>query len=424
MMFLKIIVDNLFELLIALVLMNFLISELLKFFNNKWRGKEIPDFLKDVYSENRYRTFIAYKKETYHFSVIKSTLDLAVILAMLVVGFAFVDSWLRLFVSNEILLSLLFLGVIGLASDFLSLPFEAYETFVIEQKYGFNKTTLKTFILDKLRLYMLVCLIGLPILYSIIWLYGKFGADFWWLAWIVISFFSILISLLYSNIIVPVFNKQTPLEEGELRDKIRLLSKETDFKLENIYVIDASERSTKSNAYFTGLGSKKRIVLYDTLIETISQNEILSILAHEIGHYKKKHTLKGLIASLLQTGFLLFLFSLIVESSAIYESLNLEPGFHIGMIIFIILYSPVSFLLSIFFNYFSRRHEFEADSYAVGYNLGPSLIKALKSLTSNNLSDLNPNPWFVKVYYSHPTLLQRIVSISKKINDKGEWSRN
>lgn len=422
-MYLTFVIENLFAILIVLVIINFIVNEVLKFFNNKWRGRKIPDVLNEVYSTDRYITYVNYKKETYRLSVITSTINLIVIIAMLIFGFSFLDNWLRLFVDKEIFISILFICVIGIAMDILSLPFDLYETFVIEQKYGFNRTTLKTFILDKLRVYMLASVVGLPVLYLIIWLYGKFGADFWWLAWLVITVFSILMSLLYSNLIVPIFNKQTPLEEGVLRDKINTLSLETDFKLDNIYMIDASIRSTKSNAYFTGLGSKKRIVLYDTLIKTIPQDEILSILAHEIGHYKKKHTFMGLITSILQTGFLLFLFSIIIESPAIYESLNVKSGFHIGLIIFMILYSPISFLLSILFNYFSRKHEFEADSFAVEHSYGSALINALKSLTSNNLSDLNPYPMFVKVYYSHPSLLQRINNISKKMVDKANLEK-
>jgi len=410
--------DQLFFVIIALVLLNFFISELLKYYNNVWRRKSIPPELIDVYTHDRYITYLNYKKESYRFSVITSSFSLVLILVMLYAGFAMVDNWLRGLVSNEIVISLLFFGIIGFASDILSTPFDIYETFVIEQKYGFNTSTLKTYLFDKLKSYFLVIVIGLPVLYLIVWLYGKFGADFWWLAWMVIAAISIVISLLYSNLIVPLFNKQTPLAEGELREGIKELSEKTGFKLDNIFVIDGSKRSTRANAYFTGLGSRKRIVLFDTLIGTQSKDEIVSVLAHEIGHYKKKHTIKGLITSILQTGLLLFLFSLIIENPVIYEALGTKSGFHVGMIIFIILYSPVSFILSFGLNYMSRKHEFEADSYAVQHSSGESLITALKALTTNNLSDLNPNPWFVRAYYSHPPLVQRIGAISKLMKDK------
>lgn len=416
--------DQLFFVIIALVLLDFIISELLKYYNNAWRRKSIPPELNDVYTQDRYITYLNYKKESYRFSVITSTFSLVLILVMLFAGFAMVDNWLRGLVSNEIVISLLYFGIIGLASDILTTPFDIFETFIIEQKYGFNTTTVKTFLLDKLKSYFLAVVIGLPVLYLIIWLYGKFGADFWWLAWLVIATISIAISLLYSNLIVPLFNKQTPLAAGELREGIKELSRKTGFKLDNIFVIDGSKRSTRANAYFTGLGSRKRIVLYDTLIETQSRDEIVSVLAHEIGHYKKKHTIRGLITSILQTGLLLFLFSLIIENPVIYDALGTKPGFHVGMIVFIILYSPVSFILSFGLNYISRKHEFEADSYAVEHTSGESLITALKSLTTNNLSDLNPNPWFVRAYYSHPPLVQRIDAISKLMREKNVKTGN
>lgn len=407
-----------FSVIISLVLLNYIISELLKYYNNVSRRKPIPVTLEDVYTQERYLTYLNYKGESYRFSVITSTFSLLLLLLMLFEGFAMVDNWLRGLVSNEIVISLLFFGIIGFVSDILSTPFDIYETFVIEKKYGFNTSTIKTYLFDKLKSYFLAIVIGLPVLYLLIWLYGKFGADFWWLAWLVIATISIAISLLYSNLIVPLFNKQTPLAEGELRNEIKKLSEKTGFKLDNIFVIDGSKRSTRANAYFTGLGSRKRIVLYDTLIGTQSKDEIVSVLAHEIGHYKKKHTIKGMNTSILQIGLLLFLFSLIIENPVIYDALGTKPGFHVGMIVFIILYSPVSFILSFGLNYISRKHEFEADSYAVVHTSGESLITALKSLTTNNLSDLNPNPWYVRAYYSHPPLGQRIGAISKVMREK------
>lgn len=405
--------NMLFSLIIFLFIANFIINETLKYFNNKWRHKPIPEELKDVYSSEKYITYLEYKKETYRFSVISSIFSFLLTFIMLLAGFALLDEWIRGFISNEIFVSIVFFAVIGLASDILSTPFDVYETFVIEQKYGFNTTTVKTYILDKLKSYLIALVVGFPILYLVIWLYFKFGTDFWWMVWILVSVLSFLISMLYSNIIVPLFNKQTPLEEGELRNRIQELASITGFKLEKVFVINGSKRSTRANAYFTGFGSKKRIVLYDTLINTQPVDQIISILAHELGHFKKKHTIKGLITSIIQTGLLLFLFSLIIDNQAIYSALGTVPGFHIGMIIFVILYSPVSFVLSLVTNYISRKHEFQADNYAVLKSSGSSLITALKQLTANNMSDLNPNPWYVKAYYSHPPLKQRIEAINK-----------
>ncbi|MGE5382528.1 MAG: M48 family metallopeptidase [Omnitrophica WOR_2 bacterium] len=405
--------NMLFSLIIFLFIANFIINETLKYFNNRWRHKPIPEELKDVYSSEKYITYLEYKKETYRFSVISSIFSFLLTFIMLLAGFALLDEWIRGFISNEIFVSIVFFAVIGLASDILSTPFDVYETFVIEQKYGFNTTTVKTYILDKLKSYLIALVVGFPILYLVIWLYFKFGTDFWWMVWILVSVLSFLISMLYSNIIVPLFNKQTPLEEGDLRNRIQELASVTGFKLEKVFVINGSKRSTRANAYFTGFGSKKRIVLYDTLINTQPVDQIISILAHELGHFKKKHTIKGLITSIIQTGLLLFLFSLIIDNQAIYSALGTVPGFHIGMIIFVILYSPVSFVLSLVTNYISRKHEFQADNYAVLKSSGSSLITALKQLTANNMSDLNPNPWYVKAYYSHPPLKQRIEAINK-----------
>lgn len=405
--------DFLFYLVIILVLIDYIISEILKFLNNEWRKKPVPSVLKDVYSEDKYRKYQEYKKETYRFSVITSALSLILTLIMLFGGFAIVDQWIREIIRNEIIISIMFFAVIGLALDLIMTPFELYDTFKIEQRYGFNTMSVKTYFLDKIKSYFLSLIIGFPVLYLIIWLFQKFGSDFWWMAWIALSVLSVAISLLYSNLIVPLFNKQTPLAEGELKDRIQELALEAEFKLDKIFVIDGSKRSTRANAYFTGFGNKKRIVLYDTLLQTQTVDQIVAVLAHEIGHYKHKHTIKGLITSILQTGLLLYLFSLIIESPKIYEALGTEIGFHIGMIVFVILYSPLSFVISIGLNYISRKHEFQADAFAKRIASAKSLTDALKVLTSNNMSDLTPHPWYVTAYYSHPPLLRRIEEMSE-----------
>lgn len=405
--------DFLFYLVIILVLIDYIISEILKFLNNEWRKKPVPSVLKDVYSEDKYRKYQEYKKETYRFSVITSALSLILTLIMLFGGFALADQWIREIIRNEIIISIMFFAVIGLALDLIMTPFELYDTFKIEQRYGFNTMSVKTYFLDKIKSYFLSLIIGFPVLYLIIWLFQKFGSDFWWMAWIALSVLSVAISLLYSNLIVPLFNKQTPLAEGELKDRIQELALEAEFKLDKIFVIDGSKRSTRANAYFTGFGNKKRIVLYDTLLQTQTVDQIVAVLAHEIGHYKHKHTIKGLITSILQTGLLLYLFSLIIESPKIYEALGTEIGFHIGMIVFVILYSPLSFVISIGLNYISRKHEFQADAFAKRIASAKSLTDALKVLTSNNMSDLTPHPWYVTAYYSHPPLLRRIEEMSE-----------
>ncbi|HLN52616.1 MAG TPA: M48 family metallopeptidase [Lentimicrobium sp.] len=406
--------ETLFGIILFLVFTNFIISEILKYYNNKWRDQPIPDMLKDVYTQEKYLQFRDYKKEIYRFSILISVFSFLGTLIMLFGGFAILDSWVREITTHRILISIIYFAVLGLVSDILMTPFDVYETFVIEEKYGFNKSTVRTYIFDKLKSWLLALLIGFPLSYLIIWLYYQFGQNFWWMVWVVISIFSLGMTFLYSNLIVPLFNKQTPLQEGTLKEKIKELSERVGFKLSNIYVIDGSKRSTRANAYFTGFGSRKRIVLYDTLINTHSEEEIVAVLAHEIGHYKKKHVIKGMITSIVNTGFLLFIFSLIIDNPLIYNALGTQPGFHIGVIVFGILFTPVSFLFSLWQNAVSRKYEFEADDFAAVNASAVNLGKALKSLTANNLSDLTPHPWYVKAYYSHPPLLNRIQNLIKK----------
>jgi STE24 endopeptidase len=252
--------------------------------------------------------------------------------------------------------------------------------------------------------------------------YRVTGSLFWLYAWILATVFSIFMAMFYSSFIVPLFNKQTPLEEGELRDAISAFSEKVGFRLNNIFVIDGSKRSTKANAYFTGLGPKKRIVLYDTLIKDLSTKEIVAVLAHEIGHYKKKHTLTGMIAGIIQTGLTLFILSLFIGNPALSAALGSDqPSFHMGLIAFGILYSPISLLAGLLMNYVSRRNEYAADRYVKeNYDSG-ELAGALKKLSSKNLSNLTPHPVYVYFHYSHPTLLQRVRALGA---DKGQGTRD
>lgn len=329
-------------------------------------------------------------------------------------GFAFLDGLAWSFTDNQILLALFFFGIIALGADLLSLPFSIYATFVIEEKFGFNKTTVKTFILDKVKGLLLGGLIGGGLLALIVWIFAATGPWFWLIAWALISGFMVFMSMFYSNLIVPLFNKQTPLEDGELRDAIETFSVKTGFKLKNIYVIDSSKRSSKGNAYFTGLGSKKRIVLYDTLINEHTTEELVAVLAHEIGHYKKKHTITGMILSILQTGLMLFILSLFISRPALSEALGATtPSFHMGLIAFGMLYTPLSLVLGLLSNALSRKNEYAADRFA-GENYSPvALMDALKKLSINNLSNLRPHPTYVFFYYSHPPLLKRLAALGK-----------
>ncbi|MBA7519213.1 Protease HtpX [subsurface metagenome] len=299
--------------------------------------------------------------------------------------------------------------------DIISTPFSLYDTFVIEEKYGFNKTTLKTFFLDKIKGWFLAAIIGGGLLALVVWFYEQTTNMFWIYTWILVSVFMIFMTMFYSTLIVPIFNKQTPLEEGGLRNAIQEFCKKVDFKLDNLYVIDGSKRSTKANAYFSGLSAKKRIVLFDTLIEDLTQNEILAVLAHEIGHYKKKHTRTGIIISILQTGLTLFILSLFIGNPKLSGALGSGiPSFHLGLIAFGILYSPISTIIGLGMNSFSRKNEFQADNFAKFNFNGEDLSSALKKLSVKNLSNLTPHPAFVFFHYSHPPLLKRLKRLKEK----------
>lgn len=407
--------QTIFTLIIVIIIADFLFERLLDYLNTTRMSTELPEELRGIYDEEKYRKSQQYLLVNKKFGMLTGSISFAVLLAMLVFGgFAWLDETLRAWTDNPIWLALLFFGFLGLASDILSTPFAWYDTFVIEEKFGFNKTNTKTFLLDKLKGWVLGAIIGGGLLALIVWIYESTGQWFWLLAWGVVTFFTVFMALFYSNLIVPLFNKQKPLEEGELRRAIEGFAEKAGFKLKNIFVMDGSKRSTKANAYFTGLGPKKRIVLYDTLIEKHTTDELVAVLAHEIGHYKKKHTATGLIAGIVQTGILLYILGLFVGNPLLSEALGAgNASFHIGILAFGMLYSPISTLLGILMNYISRRNEFAADEFATVNYDGSSLISALKKLSVENLSNLRPHPAVVVVGYSHPPLLQRLAHIEK-----------
>ena len=401
---------TIFYLIIAIIVFDFLFSRFLEYLNAKNLSPELPETLKDIYDAEKYRQSIEYKKVNSRFELLTSSFSFVLVLLMFVFnGFAWVDAFARSFSSNPIIIALIFFGLLILVSDVLNTPFDIYDTFVIEQKFGFNKTTPKTYILDKLKGWLLGAILGGGMLALIIWFYTLTSEWVWLYAWIAVSSFSIFMAMFYSNLIVPLFNKQTPLEEGELRAGIQAFSEKAGFKLKNIFVIDGSKRSTKANAYFTGLGSKKRIVLFDTLINDLTQTEVVAVLAHEVGHYKKKHTLSGLIMGIAQTGIILYIFSLFAGSESLALALGAsQSGFHLSLIAFGILYSPISTIVGMGMNVLSRKNEYQADQFAKEYFDGNELISALKKLSVKNLSNLTPHPWYVFFHYSHPTLLQRM----------------
>lgn len=407
--------EVIFWVIIAIITVDFLFENYLDYLNMKNMGTKLPPEVSDIYDKEKYAKQQEYQRENHRFGMFSGIVSFIVMLAMfLFYGFAWVDSIVWSITSNSIVAALMFFGIIMFASHLISLPFSIYDTFVIEEKYGFNKTTPRTFFLDEVKGVLLGAVIGGGLLALIVFIYQATQNMFWIYAWAVIAAFSIFMTMFYSNLIVPLFNKQTPLEEGELRNAIQAFAERADFKLDNIFVINGSKRSSKANAYFTGFGRKKRIVLYDTLMEEMDTDEIVAVLAHEIGHYKKKHVLQGLIISLLQTGVVLFIFSLLIDSSALSRALGVEePNFHIGLIAFGILYSPVSFVLGIFMNRLSRKNEYQADAFAALEFRPKPLAEALIKLTRKNLSNLTPHPKYVWFNYSHPPLLQRLNHLKK-----------
>jgi len=407
--------DTLFYILISILIISFIVDKVLDALNAKHYKDPIPPELSDVYEEEDYLKSQNYKKANDRFSSIASSISLVVTLFFFYLdGFAFVDEWARTFSDNTIIIALLFFGSIMFASDLLSTPFSYYHTFIIEEKFGFNKTTLKTFLVDKIKGWLMSAILGGLLLSIIIWFYESVGSNFWLYAWGIIAVFIFFINMFYARLIVPLFNKQTPLCDGSLKTKIQDYAQKVGFKLDKIVVIDGSKRSTKANAYFSGFGSEKRVTLFDTLIKDLEEEEIVAVLAHEVGHYKRKHILFNLIINILIMGFTFWLLSLFIGNPILTEALNVAlPSFHIGLIAFGILYSPISELTGLVINFISRKFEYQADNYAKETFDATPLISGLKKLNKNNLSNLTPHPAYVFVYYSHPTLLQRYHNMKK-----------
>lgn len=411
--------------ILAILFFDYVLERFLAYLNSTYWNDKLPKELEGFYDQEKYSKSQQYEKQKQRFTFIVHTLTFILMILMLTLGgFAWMDLWIRNFTSNPILLALYYFGILGLASSILSLPFDIYHTFVLEEKFGFNKTTPKTFILDKIKGLFLSALIGGGLLALIVFIYQSTGNVFWIIVWAVIAFFMIFMTMFYSNLIVPLFNKQKPLDAGPLREAIEIFAIKIGFKLKNIYVIDGSRRSKKANAYFTGLGMKKRIVLYDTLLNDHSTEELVAVLAHEIGHYKKRHTTVGIILSLLQTGLMLFILSLFIRqnspvSQALcqalsgFSSFEVKQSFYLGIMAFGILYSPLSLILGLFMNMLSRKNEYAADRFAGTHYNSAFLQEALKKLSVNNLSNLRPHPAYVFFYYSHPTLLQRLKGLER-----------
>lgn len=403
----------LFYTIIAILVFQFLVETILDFLNAKRYDDPIPEALKDVFDPEEYQKSQEYQKTNHRFGLLSSVFSLVLTLGFLLFGgFEWTDQIARSFGSNEIIITLIFFGIITVGSDILSIPFSFYQTFVIEERFGFNKSTKKLFFIDKLKGWLMMAVLGGGVITLALWFYQWAGASFWIYLWGLVTVIIVFMNLFYSKLIVPLFNKQTPLEEGSLKSKIENYASKVGFELKNIFVIDGSKRSTKANAYFSGFGNEKRVTLYDTLIKDLDEEEIVAVLAHEVGHYKRKHIIFNLTASILVLGLTLFVLSLFINNPEVSKAIGVsQPSFHAALIGFGILYSPISELTSLVMNFLSRKFEYQADDYAKNTFEAMPLITSLKKLSKNSLSNLTPHPAYVFMHYSHPPLIQRIKNL-------------
>ena len=407
--------DIILNIFIVLVIFNFLFTTVLEYLNDKNWKDNIPDEFKDFYDAESYIKAKNYKISRGKLSAVSSSLSFVFTLAMLYFfGFGLLSELANSFSDSVILQSSAFFMILYLFNFVIGIPFSYYSTFEIEEKYGFNKTDLKTFILDKLKGLIITSVFILGLTSLAVLIIDFFSTGFWLWLWLGLSILMILLNMFYADLIVPIFNKLTPLENGELRDKIEAYSKKVGYSLKNIFVIDGSKRSSKANAFFSGLGPRKTIALYDTLIQKHSDEELVSVLAHEVGHYKKKHIFISMILTIFQLGIMCYLFELCLSFDLIANALGSSTmNFHIGIIAFSFLYSPVGLIIGVLMNILSRKNEFEADNYAKETYDGNSLSLALKKLSVDSLSNLYPHPFYVFIHYSHPPLIQRLSKLNK-----------
>jgi len=400
-------------LIIGLLIFDFIFNKFIFYLNNKNWKPIVPEEMKDVLDEDKYAKAAAYHKENGKLSLLSSSLSFIIILAFAGLGwFGDLDDYFKTLSDSEFIQTATFFFVLFIASDLLSLPFTIYQTFVIEEKYGFNKMTPKTFVLDKIKGYLLAAAIGGGLLWLVMWVYVNIDTGFWLWLWAIIGAFVLLLNMFYADIILPIFNKLSPLEEGDLKTEIKQYADKIGYAIKHIYVIDGSKRSTKANAFFSGLGPRKTIALYDTLIEKNTNEELTAILAHEVGHFKKKHILASMILSILQLGITLFLLEFFIGQIEVSEALGgTSISFALGVIAFGFIFSPVGLILGILMNVLSRKNEFEADAYAKNTYDSEALINGLKKLSVDSMSNLYPHPWYVFIHYSHPPVLERIKAL-------------
>ena len=409
---------NLFlAIIVGTIIFEYVLSFISRQLNLKSLTTNLPDQFVGFYDEEKYAKSQNYTRANSSFGRISSTFNFILILAVIFLGlFDTLDQYARSFGYSPLITGLIFFGIITIIQDILSTPFSLYSTFIIEEEYGFNKSTAKIYVMDKLKSYLLLLLLGVPLISAILYFFESLE-NAWLYAWGLMALLSVVMPKIYTQFIAPMFNKFTPLEDGELRDLIENYSKEVDFPLTEVYVVDGSKRSAHSNAYFTGFGKNKRIVLFDTLMEDHTNEEILAILAHEVGHYKKKHIIKGMFTSIIHSGIMLYILGLFIKMPELHTAMGMsaeQPSVYAGLIFFSLLYAPIELVLSIMFNMLSRKHEFEADEYSAQTLKNTSnMISGLKNLTVKNLGNLTPHPLPVFLSYSHPPVLDRINALER-----------
>ena len=409
-----------FIIIIGMILFQYTLSLLVKILNLKALNPNLPDDFSDIFDKDKYIKSQEYTKTNTKFSFITSTFSLFLNLFFILGGFYnVIDLYVRDLGYNAEVTGLLFFALLFVINDLLNIPFSIYKTFVIEEKYGFNKTTLKTFWIDKLKGYFLTILIGGPVLYLILYFFSNFTEYAWLYVWIFLIAFSIVMQPIFTTFVAPMFNKFTPLEDGPLLQKIKDYLSKVEFPVQKLEVVDGSKRSSHSNAYFSGIGKYKRIALFDTLLEQMDDDEILSIIAHEVGHYKLKHIYSGIILSSLQSGIMLYILSLFINNEQLFSVFSMQEGnlsIYASLVFFSMLYSPISLIIGIFFSIISRKNEFSADEYSAKTAQMPkSLISGLKKLSKENLSNLTPHWLNFFLNYSHPPVLERIKTLKTYI---------
>jgi STE24 endopeptidase len=403
--------------IVAFILIDFLVGSVLEYLNEKSKNVPMSSVAAEIFNADEYAKSLEYGTAKYKVERLTSTLNTVVMLSAIILGwFAWLDDAIRERLSNDLLVTVAFFGVLILAVMLANLPVSYYSTFVVEEKFGFNKTTKKLFVVDSIKQIVLSIALGLPVIYLIAWIYQSLESQFWLVGWLAVSAISLFMFIFGTRIFLPIFNKLKPLREGELRSEIEAYCQSQGFPLSKLWEMDASKRSTKLNAFFSGMGKVKIIGLYDTLIEKLTTKETVAVLAHEVGHYKRKHVYTMFAFSNVQTLVIFVLLGSLLGNPNLSKALESDtPSFHLSMIAFFLLFTPVSTALGLINNSFSRYNEYQADQYSIDTYPGARdhMYSAFKKLSVESLSNLNPHPWYVAVHYTHPPILDRLANLKK-----------